>query len=52
MNDVIPILNDIVLEAQTTARDLEYDDPVINNLHFIEETTKRVIEKLGEDTCV
>lgn len=50
MNDVIPILNDIVLEAQTTARDLEYDDPVINNLYFIENMTKRAIEMLGGDT--
>ena len=50
MNDVIPILNDIVLEAQTTARDLEYDDPVITNLNFIESMTKRAIEKLGGET--
>lgn len=46
MNDVIPILRDIVLEAQTTSRHLEYDDPVVESLQYIEDMTKRAIEKL------
>jgi hypothetical protein len=47
MNNVIPILRDIVLEAQTTSRDLEFDDPVVESLDYIENMTKRAIEKLG-----
>ena len=47
MNDVIPILRDIVLEAKTISRNLEYDDPVVDSLQYIEDLTKRAIEKLG-----
>lgn len=50
MNDVIPILQDVVLEAQTTARWLEHGDMVIDSLEYIETMTKRAIEKLGEET--
>jgi len=50
MTDVIPILRDIVLEAQTTKRWLEFDDPVIESLQYIEDMAKRAIEKLEEDT--
>lgn len=48
MNDVVPILRDIVLEAQTTSRWLEFDDPVVDSFRYIEDMTKRVIEKLEE----
>lgn len=47
MSDVIPILRDIVLEAKTTSRWLEFDDPVVDSLQYIEDMTKRAIEKLG-----
>ena len=47
MTDAIPVLRDIVLEAQTTSRDLEYDDPVVDNLTYIENLAKRAIELLG-----
>lgn len=47
MSDVIPILRDIVLEAKTTSRNLEYDDPVVESLDYIETMTKCAIEKLG-----
>jgi hypothetical protein len=49
MNDVIQILRDVVLEAQTTSRWLEFDDPVVESLQYIEDMTKRAIEKLEED---
>ena len=47
MSDVIPILRDVVLEAQTTSRWLEFDDPVVESFQYIEDMTKRAIEKLG-----
>ena len=50
MSDVIPILQDVVLEAQTTSRWLEHGDPVVDSLAYIENMTKRAIEKLEENT--
>ena len=49
INGVVSILRDIRLEAQTTTRPLERDDPVVENLQFIEDIAKIAIEKLGGD---
>ena len=48
MNDVIPILRDIVLEAQTTSKWLEHGDMVIDSMEYIEDLAKSAIEKLEE----
>lgn len=50
MNNVIPILLDIALEAKTVSRNLEFDDPVVESLDYIETMTKRAIEKLELET--
>ena len=49
INGVISIIRDIRLEAQTTTRQLKRDDPVVDNLRFIEDIAKIAIEKLGGD---
>ena len=44
MNDIKAILQDVVLEAQTTSRWLTHGDPVIESLDYIEDLAKRAIE--------
>ena len=47
MSDVIPILRDIILEARTVYRNIEYDDPMSDSMVYIVDMTNRAIEKLG-----
>lgn len=48
IRSAIKIMNDIALEARTVYRNIEYDDPMSDNMVYIEDMTKRAIEKLEE----
>lgn len=50
-DDIIDVVNDVLLEAQTVYRDIEYDDPVSENMLCIMHLAKRAIEKLEESVC-
>lgn len=47
MTDVLNVLYDIVLEAQTASRDLEHGDPAIDGFQSIEDMAKAAIEELA-----
>jgi hypothetical protein len=46
MHKTINILRGVVLEARTASKDLEYDDPILETLHHIEEMINVTIKKL------
>lgn len=48
MSSVVDVLRDIIDEVQTASSTLEYDDPIIDSLQYVENMTKRAIEMLGE----
>lgn len=50
MSSAIDVLRDVILEAQTASRDLEYDDPVAGSFQYIEDMTKVAIEKLTKES--
>lgn len=51
MSDTLLILRDIALEAHTTGTWLEYDDPLLESIVYIEDMAKRAIDKLEEESC-
>jgi len=49
MDNIKAILQDIILEAQTTSRWLEHGDIVIDSFEYIENLAKIAIEKIDKD---
>ena len=50
MSSVVDILRDIIDEAHTSWRSVEYDDPVSSSFEYIEDMCRRAIEMIEEDT--